>query len=306
MLKLVVRANTRRDKGPVLLELREEVEELKVVPRLCQDVKAFANFDAFEQAITKAVEIAKQNASNNLATGYGGAAHFTRDDPQATLPADTTLTNGTGTFSATLRTAGNRAITGTDTVTASITGTSGVIAVIGAAAASHSEVSAPAVADAGATFSFTVTALDPCNTASRRSRRTAATFLPAAAEVFRRRTALQCPRSRNMALHERYEAILAAVLDATREQYGPRLVALAVYGSVGRGTMREDSDVDLLLVALDPAPRPLRAGAAVEFRGGPRRPAASARGAGRRSHRAVAGVQDPRGAGGRRPPAIST
>ena len=63
VLKLVVRANTRRDKVPVLLELREEVEELKVILRLCQDVKAFANFDAFEQAITKAVEIAKQNAS---------------------------------------------------------------------------------------------------------------------------------------------------------------------------------------------------------------------------------------------------
>ena len=61
VLKLVVRANTRRDKVPVLLELREEVEELKVILRLCQDVKAFANFDAFEQAITKAVEIAKQN-----------------------------------------------------------------------------------------------------------------------------------------------------------------------------------------------------------------------------------------------------
>ena len=50
VLKLVVRANTRRDKVPVLLELREEVEELKVILRLCQDVKAFANFDAFEQA----------------------------------------------------------------------------------------------------------------------------------------------------------------------------------------------------------------------------------------------------------------
>jgi 23S rRNA-intervening sequence protein len=61
VLKLVVRANTRRDKVPALLELREEVEELKVVLRLCQDVKAFANFAAFEQAITKAVEIAKQN-----------------------------------------------------------------------------------------------------------------------------------------------------------------------------------------------------------------------------------------------------
>ena len=42
--KLVVRANTRRDKVPVLLELREEVEALKVMPRRCQDVKTLANF----------------------------------------------------------------------------------------------------------------------------------------------------------------------------------------------------------------------------------------------------------------------
>jgi predicted nucleotidyltransferase len=52
-----------------------------------------------------------------------------------------------------------------------------------------------------------------------------------------------------LSLHARYEAILAAVLDAACECYGPRLLALAVYGSVGRGTMREDSDVDLLVVA---------------------------------------------------------
>ena len=61
MLKLVVRANTRRDKVPVLLEVREEAEELKVILRLCQDVKAFASFGAFEQAIEHVVEIAKQN-----------------------------------------------------------------------------------------------------------------------------------------------------------------------------------------------------------------------------------------------------
>ncbi len=51
-MKLVGRA--KRDKVPVL-------EGLKVVLRLCQDAKAFANFAAFEQASTKAVEIAKQN-----------------------------------------------------------------------------------------------------------------------------------------------------------------------------------------------------------------------------------------------------
>lgn len=61
---------------------------------------------------------------NNTATGYAGTVHFTSTDGLATLPANSTLTNGVGTFSATLRTAGNQTITATDTVTASITGTS--------------------------------------------------------------------------------------------------------------------------------------------------------------------------------------
>jgi hypothetical protein len=61
VLKLVVRANARRDKAPVLLQLREELEELKVLLRLGQDVKAFTNFRSFEQAITQVVAIAKQN-----------------------------------------------------------------------------------------------------------------------------------------------------------------------------------------------------------------------------------------------------
>jgi hypothetical protein len=41
VLKLVVRANARRDKAPVLREVREELEQLKVVLRLGLDVKAF-------------------------------------------------------------------------------------------------------------------------------------------------------------------------------------------------------------------------------------------------------------------------
>ncbi|MCI0453428.1 MAG: four helix bundle protein, partial [Candidatus Dadabacteria bacterium] len=38
VLKLVVRANSRREKSPILLNLREELEELKVLLRLCHDV----------------------------------------------------------------------------------------------------------------------------------------------------------------------------------------------------------------------------------------------------------------------------
>ena len=61
VLRLVVRANARREKAPVLLELREVVEELKVLCRLGHDVKAFLSFNAFEHAITQVVAIAKQN-----------------------------------------------------------------------------------------------------------------------------------------------------------------------------------------------------------------------------------------------------
>src|SRR5205085_2298669 len=67
---------------------------------------------------------------NATAPGYAGTVHFTSTDPGSpALPANSTLTNGTATFSATLKTVGSRTITATDTVTASITGTSGAITV---------------------------------------------------------------------------------------------------------------------------------------------------------------------------------
>lgn len=47
------------------------------------------------------------------------------------------------------------------------------------------------------------------------------------------------------------EELLAAVLAACRQHYGERLVSLAVFGSVGRGVARPDSDVDLLIIARD-------------------------------------------------------
>lgn len=50
-----------------------------------------------------------------------------------------------------------------------------------------------------------------------------------------------------------FERLLGAVIDACRALYASRLVALAVFGSVGRRTPRPDSDLDLLLV-VDPLP----------------------------------------------------
>ena len=69
------------------------------------------------------------DASNNVDTGYSGTVHFTSTDGQATLPANSTLTNGTANFSATLKTSGKQTITAKPVipVTASITGTSSSI-----------------------------------------------------------------------------------------------------------------------------------------------------------------------------------
>ena len=75
------------------------------------------------------VTVTAEDSFNNSVPGYSGTVHFSSSDTQATLPANSTLTNGAGTFSATLRTAGNQTITATDTVTGTITGTSNTIAV---------------------------------------------------------------------------------------------------------------------------------------------------------------------------------
>ncbi len=56
--------------------------------------------------------------------GYTGTVKFTSTDGAATLPANSTLTSGSKTFSVTLVTAGTQTVTATDTVLSSITGTS--------------------------------------------------------------------------------------------------------------------------------------------------------------------------------------
>ncbi len=99
---------------------------------------------------------------NNTVTGYTGTVHFTSNDGAAVLPADLTLTNGTGNLNATLKTAGSETITATDTTSSSITGTSSAITVQ-AAAGTHFSVSAPSTGIAGGAFSYTVTALDQFN-----------------------------------------------------------------------------------------------------------------------------------------------
>jgi predicted nucleotidyltransferase len=52
---------------------------------------------------------------------------------------------------------------------------------------------------------------------------------------------------------KQFEQLLPVLKSALQECYGGRLVAAVVFGSVGRGTPRNESDIDLLVVA-DPLP----------------------------------------------------
>ena len=106
------------------------------------------------------VTVTAQNAAHNTVTGYTGTVHFSSTDPQAVLPADTTLTSGFGFFLATLKTAGTKSIKAADTaaVSASLAAS---ITVAAAPATSLSFNGLPSSAITGNPFPFTLTALDP-------------------------------------------------------------------------------------------------------------------------------------------------
>ena len=55
----------------------------------------------------------------------------------------------------------------------------------------------------------------------------------------------------NLDVPAAFDKVLQAVTEACRAVFGQRLVALAIFGSVARGTPRSDSDVDLLVVVRD-------------------------------------------------------
>ena len=69
------------------------------------------------------------DASNRTVSAYSGTVHFTSSDSQAVLSENSTLTNGTKDFSATLASVGSQTITATDIVTATIIGNSNAIQV---------------------------------------------------------------------------------------------------------------------------------------------------------------------------------
>ena len=75
------------------------------------------------------ISVTAQDSAGAIVTGYSDSVQFTSSDGSAILPANSTLTNGSGSFQVTLRTAGNQTLTVTDTIYANLTVTSGSIAV---------------------------------------------------------------------------------------------------------------------------------------------------------------------------------
>ncbi len=97
---------------------------------------------------------------SNVATGYTGSVRITASDGQAVLPPNNTLTNGKGTFTVTLKTAGPQEVTATDTAHSGINGTSTPITVSPSTAASFVLSGVPGSATIGTVVNFTVTAQD--------------------------------------------------------------------------------------------------------------------------------------------------
>jgi len=61
ILVLVVRANSEQDKRKTLIEVRELLEELKILTRISKELKVFVSFNSFERLVKMVIEIAGQN-----------------------------------------------------------------------------------------------------------------------------------------------------------------------------------------------------------------------------------------------------
>ncbi len=70
------------------------------------------------------IAVSARDAFDNITTGYTGSVHFTSTDSQATLPADSPLTNGVSLFNVTLKTTGLRMLGARDTANPNINGNS--------------------------------------------------------------------------------------------------------------------------------------------------------------------------------------
>lgn len=88
LVTVIIRANSRREKLPVLEELRERLEALLVLLRIGQEVRAFQNAAAYGRAAELVVALSRQNegwikSQVRSAVGAQGSGQNPRPDGQA-------------------------------------------------------------------------------------------------------------------------------------------------------------------------------------------------------------------------------
>jgi lysophospholipase L1-like esterase len=102
------------------------------------------------------VTVTALDNQGNVVTGYAGTVHLTSTDGAAVLGADSTLTDGVGVFSVTLKTAGTQTVTALD-MTTGVTGTTSFLAVGAGAPARLAFMQQPSAVVAGSSVSPAVT-----------------------------------------------------------------------------------------------------------------------------------------------------
>jgi hypothetical protein len=61
IVELIIRANSTQERLPLLLELRQRLEGLQVLIRICKEVRAFHQFNSFVHASHLVIELNRQN-----------------------------------------------------------------------------------------------------------------------------------------------------------------------------------------------------------------------------------------------------
>jgi hypothetical protein len=115
--------------------------------------------------VTQSFRVTAQDLYGNTTPGYTGTVMFSSTDPHADLPASYTFMAtdaGVHNFSGTLKTAGIRSLTVTDTGTAGVaSSTMSSITVVPAATSALLVAGFPTAVMPGTTYNFTVTSQDP-------------------------------------------------------------------------------------------------------------------------------------------------
>ena len=60
ILVLIAKANIRRERISTLAEALQSLEELKILIRICKEIKAFQTFKSYEFATRLTIEVARQ------------------------------------------------------------------------------------------------------------------------------------------------------------------------------------------------------------------------------------------------------